>query len=125
MRVAKAIQSRSTPEVQVISKAWTERAHHGAGYAENAVQFLSALGQVDGAFAILRAYYFAEGFDPGEVRFGGAIGSFTARNDRQTAFLFNPAMAAVRADGRFEELTRELRLSDYWRASRRKPDYLA
>ena len=125
VRVAKAIQSRSTPEVQAISKAWTERAHHGAGYAENAVQFLSALGQVDGAFAILRAYYFAEGFDPGEVRFGGAIGSFTARNDRQTAFLFNPAMAAVRADGRFEELTRELRLADYWRASGRRPDYLA
>jgi tetratricopeptide (TPR) repeat protein len=124
VRVAKAIQSRSELQTQSVVKEWMERAHHGAGYAENAAQFMSALGQVDDAFAVLRAYYFAEGFDPGEVRFGGAIGAYTSRNDRQTAFLFNPAMANVRADQRFALLAKELKLSDYWQASGRKPDYL-
>ena len=125
VRVAKAIQSRSAPETEAVVKEWIEQAHHGAGYAEIAAQFLSALGQVDEAFTVLRAYYFAEGFDPGEVRFGGAIGSFTAHNDRQTAFLFNPAMASARADPRFAALMNELRFTDYWRASGRNPDYLA
>lgn len=123
--VAKAIQSRSPVETQAVVKLWRERAHHGAGYAENAAQFMSALGQVDDAFDVLRAYYFAEGFDPGEVRFSGTIGSYTARNDRQTQFLFNPALAPLRRDARFTTLMNDLRLSDYWRASGRNPDYLA
>ena len=125
MRVAEAIKSRSAAEAGALVKEWMERARKGAGYAENAAQFMSSLGKVDDAFTVLRAYYFAEGFDPGEMRFEGTLGAFTARNDRQTGFLFNPAMAAVRSDARFAALVRELRLSDYWRASGRNPDYLS
>ena len=124
VRVAKAIQSPSVPAVKAVVEEWTERAHHGAGYAENAAQFMSSLGEPDAAFPVLRAYYFSEGFDCGEVRFESAIGSFTARNDRQTAFLFNPAMKEVRSDPRFSKLISDLRFSEYWRASGRKPDYL-
>lgn len=122
-RVAKAIETHSEPKTEMIVKEWTSRAHHGAGYAENAAQFMAALGRVDAAFVILRAYYFAQGFDPGEARFSGSIGSFTARNDRQTAFLFNPAMAPVRSDLRFAILTGQLHLQDYWHATGRNPDY--
>lgn len=125
VRVAKAVQSRSQSEVIAVTNEWMERAHRGAGYAENAAQFMGALGRLDEAFAVLRAYFFSEGFDCGEVRFERATGSFTPRNDRQTAFLFNPAIAPLRADGRFTELMRRLRLSDNWRASHRLPDYLA
>jgi tetratricopeptide (TPR) repeat protein len=125
VRVAKAIQSRSQNEVLAVTNEWMERAHHGAGYAENAAQFMATLGRVDDAFAVLRAYYFSEGFDCGEVRFERATGSFTPRNDRQTAFLFNPALARLRADGRFAELVGRLRLTDNWRASHHLPDYLA
>lgn len=125
VRVAKAVQSRAPAEIDGVTKEWVERAHQGAGLAENAAQFMASLGRVDEAFTVLRAYYFAEGFDPGEVRFERAQGSYTPRNDRQTAFLFNPAMAPARADPRFAKLMSDLRLTDYWRASGNEPDYLA
>jgi len=125
VRVAEAVQSRSESAIRAVTKEWLERAHRGAGYAENAAQFMSALGRLDEAFAVLRAYYFSEGFDCGEVRFERATGSFTPRNDRQTAILFNPAMAPLRRDERFTALIMKLGLPDYWRASGRKPDYLA
>jgi tetratricopeptide (TPR) repeat protein len=124
VRVAKAIQSRSAPESDAVAKEWMERAHHGAGYAENAAQFLASLRRLDDSFAVLRAYYFSEGFDCGEVRFERATGSFTPRDDRQTGFLFNPALASLRADQRFAKLVNELGLAEYWRASGRPPDYL-
>lgn len=125
VRVAKAVQSRAPAEIDAVTKEWIERAHHGAGLAENAAQFMSSLGRLDESFAVLRAYYFAEGFDPGEVRFERAQGSYTPRNDRQTVFLFNPAMAAARADPRFAKLMSDLRLTNYWRASGQVPDYQA
>jgi hypothetical protein len=125
VRVAKAIQSRSAADADAVVKEWMERAHHGAGYAENAAQFMAALGRPEPVFAVLRAYYFSEGFDCGESRFETAIGSFTARNDRQTNFLFNPAIAPIRSDPRFSKLMNDLRFTDYWRASGRNPDYLS
>lgn len=125
VRVAKAIQSRSSPEIDAIAQEWMERAHHGAGYAENAAQFMASLGRADEAFAVLRAYFFSEGFDCGELRFNTAIGSYTAHNDRQTAFLFYPAFASLRSDARFGALMSDIHLSGYWRASGHLPDYLA
>jgi tetratricopeptide (TPR) repeat protein len=125
VRVAKAIQSRSQPEVDAVTKEWLERAHHGAGYAENAAQFMATLGRLDEAFAVLVAYYFSEGFDCGEVRFQPALGAYTPRNDRQTAFLFNPGIAPLRADPRFASLMNRLHFTDYWKASGNPPDYLA
>ena len=125
VRVAKAIQTPSDSQTDAIVKEWTERARHGAGYAENAAQFLATLGRFDDAFAMLRAYYFSEGFDCGEVRFERATGSFTPRNDRQTAFLFNPAFTSMRADPRFIKLMNDLRFTEYWRASGHRPDYQA
>ena len=125
VRVAKAIQSRDPSAVEAVTKEWMEQAHHGAGRAENAAQFLSALGRLDEAFAVLRAYFFGEGFDAGEVRFARAQASFTPRNDRQTSFLFNPALKSARADPRFAKLTVDLGLNNYWHASGQKPDYLS
>lgn len=125
VRVAKAIQSGSQVDVNAVAREWMERAHHGAGYAENAAQFMSSMGRLDDAFAVLGAYFFSEGFSCGEVRFSPAMGSYTPTNDRQTAFLFNPALAAMRNDARFGELIGRLGLRDYWRASGHVPDYLS
>lgn len=121
--VAKAVQSRSASDGDAVTKEWMERAHHGAGLAENAAQFMATLGRFDDAFTVLQAYYFSEGFDCGEVRFERATGSFTPRNDRQTAFLFNPAFSVLRTDSRFDKLTDRLHLREYWRASGHPPDY--
>ena len=123
VRVAKAIQSRSSIDVDQVVKEWMARAHEGTGHAENAAQFMAALGRVDDAFAVLRAYFFSEGFDCGEVRFK-AQGTYTPRNDRLTHFLFFPSLAPLRSDRRFAELMSDLRFTRYWEAARAMPDYL-
>lgn len=125
VRVAKAVESGSQVDVDAVTREWMERAHHGAGYAENAAQFMSSLRRLDEAFTVLRAYYFSEGFDCGEVRFSPAMASYTPSNDRQTGFLFNPALAPLRRDPRFGSLIARLGLKDYWRSSGHLPDYLA
>ena len=90
---------------------------------ENAAQFMTALGRIDEAFSVLDAYYFAEGFDCGEIRFTASQGTYTPHNDRLTWFLFNPALAPLRADKRFEDLVRRIGLSAYWKESGYPPDY--
>jgi tetratricopeptide (TPR) repeat protein len=123
VRVANAIKSRVPAEVDAVIKEWMSRAREGAGYAENAAQFMAALGRPNDAFTVLRAYYFSEGFDCGENRFKGSLASFTPRGDRQTAFLFNPAIEPLRSDPRFAKLTSDLELTKYWEQSRTIPDY--
>jgi DNA-binding winged helix-turn-helix (wHTH) protein len=124
-RVAQVIENPTTSGAEKITTEWMDRAHRGAGYAENAAQFMTALGHVDEAYAVLRAYYFSEGFDCGEIRFSENQGTYTPRNDRLTSFLFNPALAPLRADARFGELMRRLGFTTYWRVSGHPPDYLA
>ena len=123
--VAKALVTPSPKATARVTDEWLQRAHKGAGYAENAVQFLTALGRAEEAFAILIAYYFSEGFDCGELRFTSTQGTYTPHNDRLTGFLFNPALAPLRPDNRFSELMERLGLAAYWRASGRPPDYLS
>ena len=125
MRVARAIQSRAPQEVELVTREWMTKAHEGAGYAENAVQFMAAMSKIDEAFAVLRAYFFSEGFDCGEIRFTSSQGTYTPRNDRLTAWLFNPAMARLRRDPRFPTIVNRLGLTRYWDASGVRPDYLA
>ncbi|WP_236555040.1 hypothetical protein, partial [Novosphingobium sp. 9U] len=58
-----------------------------------------------------------------DVRFSAAQGSYLARKDRLTHYLFYPATAPLRGDARFAGLVRDLGLDDYWRRSRTVPDY--
>jgi tetratricopeptide (TPR) repeat protein len=124
VRVAKAMVSRDPAAIDGAMKQQVERAHLAAGSAENAFQFAAAFGRFDECFRIMDAYYFAEGFDPGELRFTRSQGTYTPRNDRLTGLLFNPVMAEVRRDPRFAALTRRLGLADYWRTAGKLPDYL-
>jgi DNA-binding winged helix-turn-helix (wHTH) protein/tetratricopeptide (TPR) repeat protein len=121
--VARALAAPSPSATAKVVDEWMRRARSGAGYAENAAQFMTALGRIDEAFAVLRAYYFSEGFDCGEIRFSASQGTYTAHNDRLTWFLFNPALAPLRADRRFRRLVNDLGLVEFWRASGRWPDY--
>lgn len=125
VHVAHAIQSRAHSEVEAVTSEWMAKAHGGAGYAENAVQFMAAMGKIDEAFNVLRAYFFSEGFDCGEVRFSASQGTYTPRNDRLTAWLFNPAMAPIRRDNRFTEIVSRLGLTRYWKDAGSFPDYLS
>ncbi|WP_163595069.1 hypothetical protein, partial [Klebsiella pneumoniae] len=78
--------------------AW---AHRGAGYAENSIQFCAALGDVDTAFRIADAYYFARGFSTGDIRFERDQRVYTRQQDRRTRLLFFPSTRAMRGDPRF------------------------
>jgi len=124
-RVAQAIATPAPAATAAITDEWMQRARKGAGYAENAAQFMTILGRIDEAFAVLRAYYFSEGFDCGEIRFTSSQGTYTPHNDRLTWFLFNPALAPLRADQRFARLVERVGLSAYWRASGNLPDYFS
>jgi tetratricopeptide (TPR) repeat protein len=123
-RVAQALQSRAPAAVRAVVDEWMSKAHQGAGYAENAAQFMAALGHSDEAFEVLRAYFFSEGFDCGEVRFSRVQGTFTPHNDRLTHFLFFPSLGPLRSDQRFVRVMRDLQFAKYWSETRAYPDYL-
>ncbi|MEP9358484.1 winged helix-turn-helix domain-containing protein [Sphingomonas sp. KR3-1] len=123
--VARALLSRTDGDIQAAVTASFEGARRGAGFAENGILFLSALGRLDEAFAVADAYYFARGFDPGELRFSAEQGTYTRRNARRTHMLFLPPTAAMRADPRFLKLADVLGLTRYWREMGVRPDYQA
>ncbi|MBW8754722.1 MAG: winged helix-turn-helix domain-containing protein [Sphingomonadales bacterium] len=123
LKVARALLSHDPAEADAAANLWLERAHLGAGYAENAIQFTSALGRLDDAFRIAEAYYFGRGFTVPEVRFTVQQGSYTPMAERLTAFLFNGSLARFRADPRFDRLVQEIGLKGYWDRSGTAPDY--
>lgn len=121
--VARAMIDRTAASIDRAIHGVLDYAHRGAGYAENAIQAASALGRLDDAFAVANAYFFARGFDPGELRFRTTNRVFTRHRERRTAFLFQPATAAMRRDPRFATLCAELGLTRYWQLAGTAPDY--
>jgi len=122
--VLRALQTRAKADVDRAVAAHLERAHRGAGYAENAIQFAAVLGRLDDAFAVAEAHYFNRGFIVPDVRFGQVQAVYTPLEERQTNLLFWPSTAALRADRRFQPLVAELGLARYWREAGVRPDYL-
>lgn len=97
-------------------------AHENPLSAESAIRLTAALDDRDAAFAIAEAYYFDRGFS---VLDSGAPGSAASTDQRQTAVLFDPETASLRADPRFERLVAEIGLDAYWRRAGIVPDYRA
>lgn len=123
--VAKAMMSRAPADVDAAMAINMEAARRGAGFAENTIQFASALGRLDQAFAVADAYLFGRGFEVSERRFSEIQGVYTRFSDRRTTALFAPSTAAMRGDPRFERLVEEIGLTRYWREAGIVPDYRA
>jgi DNA-binding SARP family transcriptional activator len=122
--VVRALQSHAKTDVDQAMVDELARAGQGAGFAENTIQFASALDRLDDAFAVAEANYFNRGFVVPDVRFSKEQGTYTPLGERQTNFLFFPVTAPMRADRRFEPLVEGLGLVRYWRQSGATPDYL-
>ncbi len=120
---ARAVLTRTPADEEVAMRANLAAARKRSGHAENAIVLASALGRIDQGFALLDAYFFDRGYSIGDLRFSTEQGTYTTRRDRHTLMLFQPPMAAMRADPRFARLTAELKLDDYWRRTRTIPDY--
>jgi hypothetical protein len=87
--------------------------------AEDSIRVASALGQLDEAFDLANAYYFARPFLIPDYR---AQSSFSPEQ-RRTRWLFEPVTKPMRADARFERLVNDLGFHRYWRESGHPPDY--
>jgi DNA-binding winged helix-turn-helix (wHTH) protein/tetratricopeptide (TPR) repeat protein len=120
---ARAFITRSAGDVDAAVAMALAYARRGAGHAENAMQYASALGRLDEAFLVADGYYRGRRFPVGDVRFTREQAVYTRLRDRRTWRLFVPSTAAMRADPRFAELTQAIGLERYWRDAGVQPDY--
>lgn len=77
---------------------------------------LAAIGRVDRAFEVARAWYLDRPEHPVEA--------LAARYRRSTQMLFTPQTAGMRADPRFLPLAEEIGLAAAWRATTVTPDFM-
>lgn len=117
-----ALDTRRAADIAAAREANLGAAPKAPGLAAYAVMTLSALNEIDAAFAV------AEGF---LLRQGPLVGSSAADGSlvkdpgwRRTQWLFTPATAPLRADPRFAALCDGVGLTDYWRRRRVRPDFM-
>lgn len=120
---AVAVRSRAAADIDNAMRVHIEAAHHGSGYANNAMRFAAALGRLDDAFMLANAIYFGRPFDPGELFFTEQQAAYVARGNRPTDTLFEQPTAPMRRDARFEPLMQRLGIARYWQQSGSQPDY--
>jgi tetratricopeptide (TPR) repeat protein len=84
--------------------------------ALDAAQACVALGSPDAAFDIFQGYYFSEGDWRAVAPIGGD-------EDRITNPLFQPVMAPIWREARFDRLLERIGLNAYWRDTRTVPDF--
>ena len=123
IRCGRALMSQRPDDVRSAVAVLLKSAHTGAEPAAMAMQFASFVGDLDTAFVIADAYFFARGFETGENSFAAIERNWVLRNDRRTFILFNAPAKNMRRDPRFAGLTRDLGLDDYWARSGTLPDY--
>ena len=110
---ADALVSGSGGKIAATLSALQEAGHQAAGFAENAAIFASFVRATNDAFKILTGLFTNRGFAVGETWFSAEQAVYMGA-ERNTYFLFNQTMKAVRQDRRFSDLTREIGLADYW-----------
>lgn len=116
-----AITSRS--DIAAARAAFTAAAPSAPGFAVHAVMFLSALGELDAAYAVAEGFLFHRGPLVGSAAGPPVRKSFVDNLDwANTQWLFMPATAAFRADPRFPDFARDLGLVAYWKARGAAPD---
>jgi hypothetical protein len=120
--IARARAPRDRRLIDAAAAAYVDAAHRGSGHAENAIQFLSAVGRLDEALAVAQGYFLGRGFTVDALRFSRRQGTYTAPDQRASWFLFAPPCAQMRRDPRFATLTKAMGLTRYWHETGTRPD---
>jgi hypothetical protein len=119
-----ALSSRRPADIDRAVQAVRGNTARFADFGDQGVLTVSGLGALDAAFEVADAYFLGRGpLAPPRDRQQGNWLDQTERQDPDTAVLFLPPTAAMRADGRFTPLCRDLGLTQYW-LSRERPDFL-
>lgn len=120
----RALQSGSARDVGKAVETNEAAAPRSPGFANNAIMILSALGELDSAFAVAQGYLLRRGPLIGTLWTGNGQMPVNDHRRRRTMMLFTPAAAPMRADPRFAALCRGIGLEDYWRRRNLLPDHL-
>lgn len=119
-----ALQKADAADIDTALRLFDGVASKIMSKAQEAASFASAAGRLDAAFAYLDLYY-VSGETIRAFRKHFSANALMPHSGVMTFFLFEPPMQAVRADPRFDALTAQLGLRDYWRQAGVKPDYSA
>ena len=92
------------------------------GFAVDGSMILSALGDLDSAFAVTNGLLLRKGPLVGSLWPGKEQMPVSDRPWRRTMFLWTPPNAALRADPRFADLCDGIGLTQYWKARGTGPD---
>lgn len=114
------------PSASTVSAARSESiaiAQQSGIVAGDAVQVMSALGEVDTGFDIANGLLLSRGSVLPKRRSGSTEGVRDASWRIGTQWVFTPPMAKMRGDKRFIPLCAGVGLTDYWERRGRKPDY--
>jgi DNA-binding winged helix-turn-helix (wHTH) protein/Flp pilus assembly protein TadD len=113
---AKALANGDRAQIRDAIETWRDAATKGTGFTENGAIFAAFVGDYDEAFRLLDALYFNRGFAMSDTYFAKEQGMYSAQ-ERHTYNLFRRQLSGLRRDPRFNRLTRELGLDDYWARS--------
>lgn len=119
-----ALESRSPRDVETAVNLLLSLISQGPSHAGGAVMILSGLNEIDRAFDVASAYLLERGPLIASVRWREGEVSVNDSRRRNTAMLFVPVTGPMRDDPRFEQLTTDIGLQDYWRRIGILPDYL-
>ena len=117
-----AIGTGSPLDVRRAVETCTAAASLAPGLAANAIMTFSHIGEVDAAFRVAEGLFEGRGTVVQRQRGSGLKDLYSGSTWGRTQFLFIPATAAFRADGRFSELCQKLGHVAYWRRRKIWPD---
>jgi hypothetical protein len=117
-----AIDTRKASDIDAAVSRGLTAAPLATGLAANAIMGFSHLDRVDAAYEVAAGLFERKGRIV-QRRAGGSVKDFYAETSwGRTQFLFTPAMAAFRRDGRFVDLCRDTGHLAYWQRRGIWPD---
>ena len=117
-----ALESRAAADVARARDANLAAAMRAPGAAAQAIMSLSALGEIDAAYAVAEGFLLRRGAVV--VRPAGPAGPALMQDPQwqNTQWLFTPATAPLRAAPRFGAFCRDIGLAEYWQRRGIGPD---